>query len=120
MKSQPDDGDPEELAIVTVDKEFDESFKYKDIVPVDTPSAQDLIKILKDFLETQDSVEFYESKTEYKVLIKEKQKKFKALFEVLRVKTAEGTYAYYLLMTKEKGDLLEYKLFTAAARKYLE
>lgn len=50
----------------------------------------------------------------------DKEKKFEALFEVLRLKDAEGKFSYFVQVTKEKGDLLEFMQFVAAARKGME
>jgi len=51
--------DPDTLPILTIDKEFDESFRNKDVIDCQTVSAEATIKTLRFFAEEYATVDFY-------------------------------------------------------------
>lgn len=60
MKSSPGvDGDQDKLSILTFDKEFDESLRNKDILNLQTVSAESTINVLRSFAEDQGTVYCY-------------------------------------------------------------
>ena len=104
-----------------MDKGFDATYRNKLIIACTTGSADDAITILEDFAEKQGNVDFYKSKKdEYKVMMVDKEERFEAVFEVLRLKDEDGYFSYFVHLTKEQGDLLAFNHFANAARAFLE